>query len=104
MAREALATGHVTECSLDHDLGLHDTYVPDPAEDIEGYLNAVCRRGHGAETGLDLVEWMVATKNVPPKVRIHSWNPAGAQHMARLLNDFGYNVEIRPYDLRMSNA
>ena len=96
-AKRLLETGEVTECSLDHDLGLHDVDVPSPEVDVETYLDAITRAGAAEETGLDLVHWMVETGNVPVKVTIHSWNPIGARNMAARLNHFGHDVTIAPF-------
>lgn len=85
MAKNMLAGGEVTECSLDHDLGEETT----GALDVEAVKNA--------ETGLDLVQWMVETGNVPPKVTIHSWNPDGAAAMAARLNRFGHDCYVAPF-------
>lgn len=74
-AKDILMREEVVECSLDHDLGFHK----------------------GAETGLDLVEWMVQNDKVPERVTIHSWNPDGARYMAARLNYFGHSVTLSPF-------
>lgn len=97
-AKEWLRKGSlVTECSLDHDMGLHDVVIPDPAVDPDGFMDAVCKKGDSAETGYDLVNWMVENEFVPDRVTIHSWNPDGARWMAARLNYFGYDCYITPY-------
>ena len=96
-ARDYLAYGIVTECSLDHDMGLHDVIIPDPNVDPDGFMDAVYRKGDSEDTGYDLVNWMIENECVPEKVTIHSWNPEGAQAMAARLNYFGYDCYIAPY-------
>jgi len=88
---QLILTAHrVTECSLDHDLGLH---LADP--DV---IDADMQRGWDVENdGYTLVKWMVANDRVPERVTIHSWNPDGARRMARLLADHGHTAEVRPY-------
>ncbi len=98
-AKTILREQEVVEISLDHDLGLHGVDVPDPAEDVDGFLDAVCRRGQGSETGLDLVVWMIENNKVPKRVRVHSWNPDGARYMAARLNRAGHTVVVSPYKL-----
>ena len=94
VAKELLETGSVTECSLDHDLGFHDVLRPD---DPESLAKVVRPHGLTEETGLDLVNWMVATGCVPAKVTIHSWNPDGATVMAASLIASGHPCAIAPY-------
>jgi hypothetical protein len=98
-AKELLATGEVVECSLDHDMGLHDIEVPDPAIDPDAFLDAVCKAGVAEETGYDLVCWMIENEHVPYRVTIHSWNPGGAANMASRLNYYGYDCYITPYKI-----
>jgi hypothetical protein len=85
-----LDTGKVTECSLDHDLGLHNA---DP--DVQ---DADMQIGWDQENdGFTLVQWMVSDQGtVPPIITIHSWNPPGAAKMAALLADHGHPCVIRP--------
>lgn len=90
-AAQLLRNLDVAEISLDHDLGM-DGVDPDLPDAI--YL-----KGNSAQTGLDLVDWMVQTGNVPDKVTIHSWNPAGAQRMLRTLQSKGYHATYRPYEV-----
>lgn len=89
-AQEVLASAIVDECSLDHDLGAVPTGEMDPREVL--YL-----QGSAEETGLHLVEWMIANEKVPPIVRIHSWNPPGAKRMADALAAAGYVGLIEPF-------
>jgi hypothetical protein len=73
-----LSSRDVDGISLDHDLGLYH-FSPE-------------------ETGYDLVRWMIENDKVPPKVVIHSWNPAGAKRMADALTDAGYPPPlVEPY-------
>lgn len=75
-AKAALKTGEVKVVSLDHDLG------DQPWEHESGY---------------DLVQWMCYQRLLPEKIVIHSWNPAGARRMARLLSEFGRGCIRAPY-------
>lgn len=93
-AKRHLLTNKVAECSLDHDLGLHDLEVP---EDEEERLQMTLLRGASSVTGLELVHWMVETGHVPPVVRIHSWNPDGAAAMAARFNRYGYDCIVEPF-------
>ena len=99
-AQELLETGLVTECSLDHDLGFHDVLRPDEPESLTTVAHL---RGRTEETGLDLVNWMVATGRVPATVTIHSWNPDGATAMAASLIASGHPCAIAPYVQRAPN-
>jgi hypothetical protein len=94
-ARDFLASGVVTECSLDHDLGMDEIELPDDVDEALDILADHQRRA--SETGLDLVNWMVTMNIVPAKVTIHSWNPSGAANMAARLNRYGHNCFISPY-------
>lgn len=88
-ARYWLQNYRCIEISLDHDLGLEDE---DP--DAEG---AIYGRGRSEETGLDLVDYMIQSETVPPRVTIHSWNPPGAQRMEMTLEANGYQCVRQPY-------
>lgn len=83
IARELLATGFVTEISLDHDMGAEagDIYAAGADED----------------DGTALVGWMLDHNLVPPVVTIHSWNTVGAARMARELVEAGHDVTLAPY-------
>jgi hypothetical protein len=94
-AKEVLLTGIVLEASLDHDLGLHDVELPD---DIDEQMDVLCARGQAEETGFDLCVWMVENNLVPPRVRIHSWNPPGAARMAGALSTYCH-LTVEPYVL-----
>lgn len=98
-AKTLLTKNTVSECSLDHDMGLH---VLDPPTGDEGdYWELVLEIAHAAtgpaETGVDLVDWMIEHDRVPPVVTIHSWNPAGAQRMAVRLSQAGYDCVVQPF-------
>lgn len=87
-----LLTTACDEASLDHDLGAHGLDPNDP--------DAIYVKGNGDETGVDLVQVMIALKIVPPKVTIHSWNPAGAAYMEGLLTSLsGAEVVVREYEV-----
>lgn len=96
-AKRLLETGNFQLASLDHDLGYHDVEIP---EDPDELAEVLLLRGQSEETGLDLVRWMVETKNVPPVIRIHSWNPVGAQAMARVLIDSGlpHSITVEAFE------
>jgi hypothetical protein len=93
-AKEVLKSNRVTECSLDHDLGLH-MYDPDMQD-------ADLQRGWDTENdGLKLVRWMVERPElVPERITIHSWNPPGAARMAALLAEHGYACVVKPFAAR----
>jgi hypothetical protein len=91
-AKRALRAHSIAEASLDHDLGLHD-YDPDEQD-----ADLRCPPdGMRPEEGWELVKWMIEDGCVPPRVTIHSWNPVGAQRMARMLADAGHSCVVRPY-------
>lgn len=81
----------VTEASLDHDMGLE-------AEDPDADPMSWKLRGASPEgDGRDLCYSMYYLRLVPPIVTIHSWNDAGAQHMAAILREAGSDVTVKPY-------
>lgn len=76
-AIEALKTGRVSACSLDHDLGdgAYDdgpTWMPPPVE----------------KTGYDVVLWMAENNVWPRTVMVHSANPKGKADMVRTIKRF----------------
>lgn len=91
----ALRAGGIEECSLDHDMGLHD-FDPDQ-EDAD--MRVAPDAGLQPD-GLELVTAMIRGRLVPPVVTIHSWNPVGAQRMAKTLRDDGVNATVKPYERR----
>lgn len=99
-AKKWLAGGSVAECSLDHDMGLHDLVAADDT-DPEYWDRVIdiahALRGKHEETGLDLVNWMIENECVPGLVTIHSWNPAGASSMAARLAKAGHHGHVRPF-------
>jgi hypothetical protein len=84
----------VTHISLDHDLGLHEH---DPSD----YEKPEELRASGEETGYDLVVAMCALRLCPPHIRIHTWNPMGAERMCAYLSTHkGGRLEdilVKPY-------
>lgn len=124
-AKRILETESVDEISLDHDLGYAgpppgecqecygtglafmdsdpaDTQkFPCPACDGDGFIggDVLYIAGTDDDDGRQLVKWMIETGNVPSKITIHSWNPAGAQHMAAMLREAGHDPEVLPYSL-----
>lgn len=53
--------------------------------------------GTAEDDGYELVRWMVEEGYVPPKVTIHSWNPAGARNMQLALEAAGHHPAVVPY-------
>lgn len=83
---------HVTEMSMDHDLGLHD-YDPDEQDADLRCLP----EGARPEEGWELVQWMIENELIPDKITIHSWNPVGAKRMADMFADIGKQVTVKQY-------
>ena len=92
-AKGVLNTGMVDVISMDHDLGLHDVNPDTP--------NSVYLRGQGEQTGLDLVDWMCQDpgRRIPAIVIIHSWNPVGAERMAKTLRRYECKVIVQPFQV-----
>lgn len=80
---------HITDVSLDHDLGA------DPND-------GVFARGISEQDGKLVANHIAGYKQIKPDtpIRVHSWNPQGARYMAHVLNDAGYSVDVRPFDLK----
>jgi hypothetical protein len=120
-AKRLLATGEVTEASLDHDLGYEGPPPGEPCPECDGIGTSelgdgdvwecpACEgggkvgdgimylAGQAEDNGLRLVEWMCETGNIPPRVTVHSWNPDGARQMAERLRERGCPVEVSPFD------
>lgn len=85
-----LSQRDVDGISLDHDLGL-DHYSE---AEIAANEELLFGRGTAEETGYHLVRWMIENDKVPPRVAIHSWNPAGAKRMADALTAAGYPAPL----------
>lgn len=93
-AKNVLSTFVVEEISLDHDLGL-DGLSPE-------LPNAAYLIGNGSQTGLDLVDWMIANDCVPAHVTIHSLNGSGADRMLKTFRAKGYNrVRYIPFSAEL---
>jgi len=90
-AQKLLEMSQVTEISLDHDLGL-DHLDPLITPDAD-YL-----QGTGANTGADLIRWMIARKLLPETIEIHSWSADGRETMTGLLLAVGVVPLIKPFD------
>lgn len=90
-AKLILLRQEVSIISMDHDLGGHELDPDMP--------NAWLYKGASTdETGLDLVDWMIAEQQVPETVIIHSMNAPCAISMKKTLLARGYlNVYVRPY-------
>jgi len=86
----------VEEISLDHDLGLDYIELP---EDPDELITVLQLRGQADENGFHLAVWMCYNEKLPEKITIHSWNPDGAKRMAAVFNDYGKDVEIKPFVL-----
>jgi hypothetical protein len=118
-AKAWLKTGLVTEISLDHDLG-YTGPLPGPCEncqgsgvdpdmpefpcppcDGDGFVggDVLYIAGDDDETGYDLAKWMVEHDLIPAKITIHSWNPGGAQNMAKALRDAGAEPLVKEYQV-----
>lgn len=126
-AKHHLLTDKVKEASLDHDMGYNgpppgpcevcngtgkfwsqpygspgESYAPCAACDGDGFIggDVLYIAGTSEETGLRLVEWMIETGNVPPRITIHSWNPFGAEQMAKKLSEVCPVVIVEPYRIK----
>jgi hypothetical protein len=96
-AKELLTQYVFDECSLDHDMGLHEL-TPDEANDWDKIVEiANALQPEVEENGVALVKWMIETERVPELVVIHSWNPEGASRMASWLTQAGYDCYIAPF-------
>lgn len=86
-AKTLLAGGDVIAISLDHDMGACEacttagTHIGDQTTDETTYYNT-CPH---AETGYDLVMWMIEHDYVPALVAVHSMNPVGRKRMIQAL-------------------
>lgn len=101
-AHELLQAHHVYACSLDHDLGLHEL-DPEWYERLpDAVANQVFEHNRSEATGLDLVHWLLEHGRVPPAVRIHSWNPSGAEAMRAALEGTPglVRLEVEPHPRR----
>ena len=98
-AQRILTDHDVSECSLDHDLGLN--YAVEAGVDINDF-DALIDYAESLpdireETGLDLVNWMIEHEKVPDTITIHSWNPVGAGAMAMRFQAHGYCCVVSAY-------
>lgn len=98
---QAILKEHVVvECSLDHDLGLHE--VEELPEEIESLIDLMAlTASRVGQTGYDLVNWMIVEDIFPAVITIHSWNPEGANAMAQRLARCapeGTSLTVRPFD------
>ena len=92
-ARGLMMTKAYDEASLDHDMGL-DGHDPDGPDADRLYSLS----GRLADNGEDLAKWMAKHPDlIPPKIRIHSYNPVGARRMRDLLKPHA-QVVIDPFD------
>lgn len=90
-AQLILINSNVTECSLDHDLGLHED---DPDQPMAFTLFGDDPHNNGYK----LVLWMIQRRYLPRKITIHSWNPPAAKRMAAALADAGCVPVVKPYE------
>ena len=67
-AKELLQNNTVSAISLDHDLENED--------------------------GMQLVDWMLRSNNVPAEIIIHSWNQIGIMRMQTVLERHGHIVRV----------
>jgi hypothetical protein len=95
-AMRVLRSGQVTECSLDHDMGLHEMDPDVPDADMLRIPDELRLEPDGAA----LVDEMLIADLVPTKVTIHSWNPVGAERMRRALLSCGHPcvITVAPFD------
>lgn len=98
-AKELLTLYRFDECSLDHDMGLHELDVDDSDPEYWDKLISLANalRPKHEESGFDLVEWMIESGNVPETITIHSWNPGGAQRMAARFANAGFDCYLAPF-------
>jgi hypothetical protein len=90
-----LLTKSYDVASLDHDMGLEGHDPDDPDADR---LVASNRRPEA--NGEALAKWMAKHPPLlPPLIRIHSYNPAGARRMRDILKPHT-QVSIEPFDPR----
>lgn len=98
-AVDALVTNwpDVDHISMDHDLGDHSNVDDTIHEATDGNPNEPqgdALPGQDEEqTGMDLVEWIIANPTfAPPRMNVHSFNPAGGQRMAGALRMAGFGA------------
>jgi hypothetical protein len=91
-----LRSNFIVEVSLDHDMGLHGFDPDEQDADLR-----VAPDAHLQPDGMDLVREIVACKLLSPqtKITVHSWNPVGAENMAKELRAAGFTVAVDPFDL-----
>lgn len=96
-----LEENDVEEASLDHDLGASAVKV-----DEDGRFDpddpALYQAGRHEDDGTKLAEWLAEHPEFcPPRVNVHSWNPAGARRMADIISAGcpSATVTTRPYEL-----
>lgn len=94
-AKYWLKTGAVEIIDMDHDMGLHDL---EPSDEVIMRDDPRLLRGFDEDNGLKLVEWMIENDLVPPILRIHSWNVAGAKRMVMALNAAGHYPDYKAYE------
>jgi hypothetical protein len=101
-ARELLEAYRFDECSLDHDMGLHDLDVDDDDPECWDKVIEIASklRPRHEDSGDDLVGWMIDNGHVPALVTIHSWNPDGARRMAARLANAGFDCYVSPFKPR----
>jgi len=74
--------------SLDHDLA--DVHYQAYHLRLRGFVQQAKEVEAREKCGLDVVRFMIETEWLPPRVIIHSLNPAGVRNMVALLKDAGY--------------
>lgn len=84
-----LATGHVSDISIDHDICVPNVEFLD--QSVRKRLNI------GEETFQPVVYYIALMKpeDRPKKIRIHTANPAGGLRMQGILNDAGIECEVK---------
>jgi hypothetical protein len=89
-----LQSGEITECSLDHDMGLHEHDPDQPNADEE----RIPMEHQLEPDGRALVDEMIRRDLVPPKITIHSWNIYCANVMRKTLEAHGHRAICQPFD------
>lgn len=120
-------TIEIVECSLDHDLGLHEFDPYDleadarrvPARYLCYHCDALtwerglnipptncsnCHAGPGALSkqevpdGVEFAKWLVKNHKVPPVVTLHSMNDVGAENMRRVLHGHASTLIVKSFE------
>lgn len=82
-----LTTMDVDAISLDHDMGACEACVEAGTHigDMQTAETTFYNYCPHAQTGMDMVDWMIEHGRVPPTVYVHSMNPVGSRRMRMAL-------------------